>query len=745
MKVLPETFLIIILFSSTVGWTQSTLTGVVTDSKTNEPLVGAHVRLSSSGKISLTNGQGRYTFLNVIPGDFMLEVTYIGYTSLTKEVAVGSEKVKAVNIPMEAGELLLSDITVSGTRDRSVNTLSQVDINLRPVNTSQDVLRIIPGLFIAQHAGGGKAEQIFLRGFDIDHGTDINLEVDGLPVNMVSHAHGQGYSDLHFLIPELISYVDFEKGPYYADKGDFTTAGYVSFVTKNNLERNFIKIEGGQFGTVRTVGGLNIFSGKTNAYVAGEYFHSDGFFESLQDFNRINVTARLNTQIDENNFLTGCISFFNSSWDASGQIPERAVKSGMTTRFGTIDDSEGGNTARTNVFLKHGHSFSRGGFFEQQAYIVNNRFNLFSNFTFYMNDPVNGDEIGQEESRMIYGYKASYHRTSSVSGKELQTQVGLGIRYDDVNDISLSHVVKREFLSYVKRGDLNEANLYGFVSENLLLNDHWSFNAGIRFDRFYFRYGDHLLLSDKSDVRNIVSPKFSVNHLVNEKTKIYLRSGLGFHSNDARVVVEKNGLEILPKAFGIDLGMDLKLTDNFLVHTALWRLDLDQEFVYVGDVGVVEPSGKTRREGIDLSLRYQLLPWLFFDGDLNYSKPRSKDDPDRKNYIPLAPTFTSIGGLTFKPRIGFSGSLRYRYMDRRPANEDNSVVADGYFLTDVVMNYTRPQCEIGLSIQNLFDREWKEAQFDTESRLQQETEPVSEIHFTPGTPFFIKVQATFFF
>jgi outer membrane receptor protein involved in Fe transport len=243
----------------------------------------------------------------------------------------------------------------------------------------------------------------------------------------------------------------------------------------------------------------------------------------------------------------------------------------------------------------------------------------------------------------------------------------------------------------------------------------------------------------------MLSPKLTVNYQLNEKTRFYVRTGMGFHSNDARVVLEQNGMDILPKAFGVDLGTDLKISDNILLHAALWRLDLDQEFVYVGDEGVVEPSGRTKREGVDLSIRYQLAPWLFFDGDVNWTLPRSKDDVEGENYIPLAPTFTSVGGLTAKAKSGLNGSLRYRYMADRPANEFNDVVAEGYFLTDMVLNFTQSRYEVGFSIQNLFNVEWNEAQFDTESRLQNEMTPVSEIHFTPGTPFFIKLQATFFF
>ncbi|HEX5171353.1 MAG TPA: hypothetical protein VFW11_19385 [Cyclobacteriaceae bacterium] len=246
----------------------------------------------------------------------------------------------------------------------------------------------------------------------------------------------------------MINYVDFDKSPYYADKGDFTTAGYVSFITKNTLDRNFVKAEGGRFGTVRTVGGINLLSGKTNAYVAGEYFHSDGFFESLQHFNRLNLTGRINTRLGDHDLLTGSLSLFNSSWDASGQIPERAVLDGTITRYGSIDDSEGGNSARTNAFLKYGHTFANGGFFEHQAYIVDYDFDLFSNFTFYLRDPVSGDEIEQQESRTVYGYKTSYIQAASLRSKELRTHLGAGLRYDDVNDITLSHVEARKFLGY---------------------------------------------------------------------------------------------------------------------------------------------------------------------------------------------------------------------------------------------------------------------------------------------------------
>ena len=398
---------------------QGTVTGNVQEENSTEALIGAHIILAGTTMGTIADVHGNFRLKNIKPGMYTVQVTFIGYQIFSERVEVKDQSVVTLEVRMKPGDIQLGDITVTASAEQSINTLSQLDIKLRPTNTSQDILRMVPGLFIAQHAGGGKAEQIFLRGFDIDHGTDVNLEVDGLPVNMVSHAHGQGYSDLHFVIPEMVNYVDFDKGPYYADKGDFTTAGYVDFQTKNSLDKNFIKLEGGQFGTGRGVVGVNLVSStrsRTNAYIASEFFRSNGYVESPQNFNRFNIMSKISTQLKNNDKLTIGTSFFTSRWDASGQIPTRAIESGMITRFGSIDNTEGGETSRANLYLKHVHEFANGAYLSQQVYGVCNDFNLFSNFTFYLNDPMHGDQIEQKESRMIYGYKANYNASGLVFG-----------------------------------------------------------------------------------------------------------------------------------------------------------------------------------------------------------------------------------------------------------------------------------------------------------------------------------------
>ncbi len=740
-------FTISIVITSFAAGAQGNITGQILDVH-NKALTGAHVFLKEKNIGAIVNESGNFRLKGLDPGRYTVVVSFIGYETLTQSVDITNGATTIVNLKLTHSNIELKDLIISAVAERPVNTLSPIDINLRPTNTSQDILRMVPGLFIAQHAGGGKAEQIFLRGFDIDHGTDLSMEVDGLPVNMVSHAHGQGYSDLHFVIPEMINYVNFDKGPYYAEKGDFTTAGFVDFQTKNVLEENFVKMEGAQFGTLRTVAGVKLFSGEedlSTGYLGAEFFRTDGFVESPQNFNRFNIVSKVSTQLNDNDNLTIGASFFTSRWDASGQIPTRLVEDGTITRFGSIDDTEGGETTRANLFLKHTHQFRNGAYLRQQAYAVRYRFNLYSNFTFYLNDQLNGDQIRQKESRMIYGYKSNYNSGGQLFGKPFTTDIGVGFRLDDIHDISLSNTVERRSLSDVRRGDITEGNLNAYVSETLSLSEKWSVNGALRFDYFSFDYDDALGSSNKSVGKPIVSPKLNVNYQLNSSTQLYVRTGLGFHSNDARVVTQQGGQQILPRAYGADLGINTKLTGGLFVHVAVWGLALNQEFVYVGDEGIVEPSGRSRRAGIDLSMRYEILPGLFLDSDLNITKPEARDEPEGQNYIPLAPTVSSIGGVSYKMKNGLNGTLRYRYIGDRAANEDKSVIARGYFLADAVINYTHKRFEIGLSAENIFDIDWNEAQFDTESRLISEDESVSEIHFTPGTPLFLKMKLSFFF
>lgn len=296
-----------------------------------------------------------------------------------------------------------------------------------------------------------------------------------------------------------------------------------------------------------------------------------------------------------------------------------------------------------------------------------------------------------------------------------------------------------ETLEQIQFGDVNETNVGAYLGANVHLNK-WTFNPSVRVDYFDFQYNDNLLgmYETQNVTEAIVSPKLNVFYNASNKLQLYAKVGQGFHSNDTRVVVARGGETILPSAFGADAGFVWKPTSKMLFNLAYWYLHLEQEFVYVGDAGIVEPSGETQRQGIDLSYRYQVLPWMFFNLDANYTHARSVEEPSEADFIPLAADFTLVGGLNIVHKSGFFGSINVRHLNDRPANEDNSIVAEGYTITDMNLGYTWKKVSLGIQIQNLFDQEWNETQFATESRLSSELDSVEEIHFTPGTPFFFK-------
>ncbi|WP_433830439.1 TonB-dependent receptor [Flavobacterium anhuiense] len=648
----------------------------------------------------------------------------------------------------EADTMHLSKIVINHVDFRK--KIMKVDLKMSPVNSAQDLLRKVPGLFIAQHAGGGKAEQIFLRGFDNDHGTDISVMADGMPVNIVSHAHGQGYADLHFLIPETIKDIDFGKGAYYADKGDFNTSGYVNFSTFDRLDNNLFKIEGGSFNTMRAVTMLNLLNRNNkdkSFYVAGEFNYTDGPFDVKQDFTRVNFLAKYSQWIDEKQYISILGSTFSSNWNASGQIPERAVEEGIISRWGSIDPTEGGSTSRTNIAVNYRYLANENEEFSSNLFYSKYDFNLFSNFTFFLNDPVYGDEIQQTDNRSIYGLENKYIRRFAFENSSMTWTSGAGFRFDDIKDLQLNHVYQRDLLlDRMSDGSATEVNVHGYTSLDYRVGK-WLINPSARLDYFTFSLHDRLasLPSAKETSAARVSPKLNISYTQNSNVEWYIKSGFGFHSNDVRVVVAQDGKDILPYSFGSDFGVILRPTANMIIQPAIWHMYLQQEFVYVGDEAVVEPSGKSRRLGFDLSLRYQPVSWLYLDGDLNYAHARFIDEPKGQDYIPLVPTLTSTGGVAVKLPSGFSANLRYRYMDSRPAIEDNSVRTRGYFVNDLVLAYGKRKWEVNLQFQNIFNTKWNEAQFETETRLRNETQSVSELCFTPGTPFAVKTGISYKF
>ncbi|WP_295673636.1 TonB-dependent receptor [uncultured Mucilaginibacter sp.] len=729
--------------------------GTVIDQITRQPVEYAVVSATGKGTTTDKNGDFR---LNLPADSATLTVSFIGYTIQQ----VKAEHARPLLISLNRGSIDLKEVVIlPGLNNNSFHTLGNIDLNVRPINSSQDLMRLVPGLFIAQHMGGGKAEQIFVRGFDADHGTDVNVSVDGMPVNMVSHIHGQGYADLHFLIPETIATFDYGKGPYYTGYGDFTTAAYLAFNTKDAPDKSTISLERGQFNTFRAAGLIDLLNAKAkqngeNAYIAGEYNYTDGAFKLPEHYKRTNLFAKYSKQLGEGNKLTLSASTFSTSWVASGEIPQRAVGAGSTalddsgnpitipaapvtiSRFGTIDSAQGGKTSRVNALAKLSTNLGNNWTMDNQLYYTHYKFLLHVNSTFFALDSVNGDEKQQHEERDMFGYNGKLSNRKYWGNNQLTSAVGLSSRFDRTYGTDYSFVTQQyRFLSNVTHGDIRQNNT-GLYLDETFESGKWLLNAGSRLDYFSFNFAG----STKTEV--IASPKLNVQYTANNQVQFYLKAGKGFHSNNAIAVIGNKGLQTLPAAYGADLGLNWKPMPHLYINAAAWYLYLQQEFIYTDD-GDIAPGGRTRRMGADLSARYQLASWLFAAVNLNLARPRLADSAAKTGYLPLAPTFTSTGGLDFKLKNGINGGLSYRYMHNRPGNNTYTLKADGYFVTDLKVNYTQKRYEVGLTIENLLNTQWQEYAVEQVSRLRGEAAPVDQMSFTPGTPFFAKLRVAVFF
>jgi hypothetical protein len=731
------------------------ITGNILDSATLQPIEGVTICVMPGNLYGSSDASGNFMVHSVSQSAVLL-FTAIGYQPV--RISAATFQANNSSITLSPATLELSAVTISPRAGEEFQAIRRIDITLRDISNAQEVLRLVPGLFIGQHQGGGKAEQIFLRGFDCDHGTDIGISADNMPVNLVSHAHGQGYADSHFIIPETIGTINFKKGPYYADKGDFCTSGYADYQTLNAIPGNMVKTEGGMYNTFRLMGLFNLLREKApdrqqSWYAAADYRYTDSYFDNPQHFNRLNFFTKYYGPISRNTRLSFSASSFYSKWNASGQIPERAVSEGITGFYGTLDPYEGGRTSRSNVNAQSLTMLRNGDVIKNQLYYSYYTFDLHSNFTFFLTDSLNGDEIRQQEIRNMFGNKGSYEHTGYIGSMRLNSEWGFQFRGDATHHSLLAHTRGRYHVpENIKLGNITESGSSVYGNETLRLNEQFSINAGFRLDQFYYGY-NNLLASDTlyrgtglhKATDQSLNPKLNIYYHKNDNLEFYLSLGKGFHSNDARSVVAVNSGMSLPGAFGVDLGTVFKPVNNLVINAALWVLSLDQEVVYGGDGGTVEFSGKTKRTGFDFSARYQPAEKLFIDLDLNYAHGRSIHDPKGENHIPLAPVLTSSGGISYAAKTGLNGSLRYRFMGDRPANANNSLTAAGYFVTDLVLDYTKKNYVIGLTINNLLNTKWKETQFATITRLKGEAAPIDGICFTPGTPLAAKMSLTIFF
>lgn len=655
-------------------------------------------------------------------------------------------------------------------------TVREQELRLRPMQRVGDLLRVAPGLITVLHAGGGKANQYLLRGFDADHGTDIALTLDGIPINMVSHAHGQGYADTNWIIPELIERIEVVKGPYFSELGDFATAGAINLVTKSGLPENFVSVQGGRFDTIRTVVAASKTFGKLRTLIVGEGGYSNGPFENPERFKKYNLFAKLTYDLSPGSSISIAVSSYGGDWYASGQLPLREVDAGRLDFFGNLDPTEGGNSARQNLSLSYQVRDDKN---ELTALVFVSRytFTLLSNFTLFSRDPIHGDGIEQGDERYLGGLRATYRRRMRWRWLTFDSSIGVSARFDDIHN-SLYYQQNRERLSPVVEHDIRESSLALYAKEEVSLSRWVRLIVGLRADYFSFDVSDRReALATQGDASSgvrgdmLLSPKATLVISPHRVVDLFVNFGRGFHSNDARGVIRTvDPVTPLTPALGYEVGARTRLFQRLDLAASLWGLDLDSELVWVGDEGVTEDAGATRRLGCEVEARLRITDWLFADVDFTWNDARFRQNAGNGTAVALAPRFTIASGLSVMTHFGLRSSLRFTGVGPRPATEDEFLQAQGSYLLDAFVGYRWRFIEVGLSVENLTDSRYRAAQFATTSRLRSEpptsapppasacphgtrvqTHPdgnfigCEDIHFTPGSPLNVQGRATLYF
>ena len=645
----------------------------------------------------------------------------------------------------------------------SHNFVGRRELELRPRLRPGDVLEAVPGLFAVQHAGGGKANQYFLRGFDADHGTDVAFFVDGVPVNMVSHGHGQGFSDFHFLIPELVVGLDGYKGPYYASLGNFATAGAVNLRLAEAFEESYAQFTVGQYGILR---GLAVASPKLEpdwrAVLAAEVYKDNGPFQNPEDLTRLNLFGRVTHDLGARSKVALTWMSYGSRWNGSGQIPARAVcgegEAGnlppsaygqpCIDHFGNVDPTEGGSTQRHMLSASFSTS-SEDADLTAMMYLTKYRFTLYSNFTFFSDDLVRGDGIEQGDDRVVAGADIRMRKHVHYHGLKLTSTLGLQARSDSI-DNGLYHDQARIRLEDRRVNRIGESALGVFAEEEAKVGDHLRVVAGLRVDRIDVNVDDRLGPEGSGTQGSTrLSPKVRVIVTPAPWGELYADFGDGFHSNDARgAVLRTERAQLITPAIGYELGTRIRPIPNLAVTAAGFLLDLDSELVWSGDAGTTEAAGATRRYGLELGARYQLGNWFFADVDAAFTHAEFRVNAGNGQAVALAPRRTLTAGVGVRPKIGELtpfGSVRLKALGARPAIEDESLVAQGFTVVDMNAGLRWRNLELAADVQNLLDTKWREVNFANESRLSYEPVAVTGIHYSPGWPRTVMGRATVYF
>jgi hypothetical protein len=642
--------------------------------------------------------------------------------------------------------LMLQRVLVDGSRTNqmgvadaaSAGSITQDELAARTVYRPGEMLEAVPGLVVSQHSGEGKANQFYLRGFNLDHGTDLRTTVDGMPVNQRSHAHGQGWTDLNFLIPELSVRLDYKKGPYSAEEGDFASAGTASVVYANRLLQGVASVSAGQNGYGRALLADSVDTQRGSLLYAVELLHNDGPFTRPDDYQKLNAVLRYSEGYANNGFNVSLMAY-KADWNSTDQIPLRAVQDGQIGRNDAIDNTDGGKA----------HRYSLSGAWRRttddsaskvNAYIIANQLDLWSNFTYFMDDPVHGDQFAQPDKRVTSGVNASHSWHQHTDTGNTETTVGVQLQNDNIFN-GLYNTQARRTLSVTRQDHIVESSAGLFVENNTRWNEAFRTVAGARLDSYRFDVQSDLAANTGKANDHLVSPSLSLIYGPWQTAEVYANFGSGFHSNDARgatiTIDPKTGLaadkvQPLVRSRGMEFGARTTWLPGLQTSLSVYRLDFDSELTYAGDAGSTEAGPPSRRYGVEFSNYYKPLKWLSVDLDLAYARARSRGYVEEGSYIPGAIEGTGQLAVTVDDGGPYSGSLKLRYFGPRPLIEDNSVRSNSSMTLNGRLGWKiRKDLRLELEAFNLTNRHDSAIDYYYASQLKGEAAPVADIHFHP--------------
>lgn len=628
--------------------------------------------------------------------------------------------------------------------------VGSAELEMRPFLRRGELLEVIPGMIITQHSGDGKANQYFLRGFNLDHGTDFATTVDGMPVNLPSNAHGQGYSDLNFIIPELVDGITYEKGTYYAANGDFSAAGAAQFHLVDMLDSGFVKMEIGQDDYYRLVAADSFRSvGGAATTVGFELGYYDGPWVHPEDANHVTGYLRRVWTRGENAFALTFIGY-HAAWNSTDQVAQRAVDEGIISHYGALDPSDGGASSRANLDFNWVRS-DPGGTTQLNLYALYYRLGLYSDFTYFLVDPVHGDQFSQRDRRGIFGGSGSKDWISQLAGRKVTSVVGFQERSDIIN-LGLLHTEDRGVINPVDLSSVHEYSAGLYAQSKVELTEWLRIQAGLRSDAVEFDVDDSNPLNSGKRSAALLSPKFDMVLGPWDKTEFYLDAGDGFHSNDARGTVEhvdpEDGSPAQPvtplvRAEGAEVGVRTSFVPGLVSTVSVWGLDLASELTFDGDTGETDASGATRRYGVEFANFYHVTPWLAFDGDVAFTHARYLQETNGGDLIANSIGTVVSGGVTVNEGHGWFGSLRARYFGPQPLVETGQSYEPSSLTFNGRVGWRSPRWEVALDVLNILNRANDDIAYYYTSRLPGEPAAgVPDVHFHPAEPRMVRIGVT---